>query len=284
MDFNYEVETLEKYVYKITNDINGKVYIGQTNDLKRRWKEHCNDKRKGHLITLAIRKYGKENFSMEVLYFGEDYNSKEKEFISKFKSRDKKYGYNIAPGGQDSHGELNPRCKISKKIAEQIKDYLLHSDLGRKEIAKKLNIKVRYVDEINRGEAWVDRDKSEYPLRRFAKRLSKEEVDKIINLLKDKTKSIDDIEKETGIKRYTILNINKGSAYKRSDIEYPIKYLTTSPKQLEVIICLLKNTEFEASEIAQIAKVKRDTVYHINYGSSYYDENITYPIRKKCYV
>lgn len=35
------------YIYKITNDINGKIYIGKTmNSIKERWKEHCNDYKK----------------------------------------------------------------------------------------------------------------------------------------------------------------------------------------------------------------------------------------------
>lgn len=32
----------KKYIYKITNLINNKIYIGQTNNPNRRWKEHCN--------------------------------------------------------------------------------------------------------------------------------------------------------------------------------------------------------------------------------------------------
>ena len=57
--------------------INGKSYIGQTNNLKRRFQEHLHDKRKGHPIHLALNKYGKENFTYEVLYHGENYNEEE---------------------------------------------------------------------------------------------------------------------------------------------------------------------------------------------------------------
>ena len=52
-------------IYKITNKINGKIYIGQSNDIKRRFLEHTyRDKLP---IDIAIKKYGKENFSFEIL-------------------------------------------------------------------------------------------------------------------------------------------------------------------------------------------------------------------------
>lgn len=57
-------------IYKISNKINGKFYIGQRNDIERRWKEHCSPTRyKTSNIPLewAIYKYGKDNFSLEVL-------------------------------------------------------------------------------------------------------------------------------------------------------------------------------------------------------------------------
>lgn len=37
---------MDKCIYKITNRINNKVYIGQTGNLERRWKEHCRDANK----------------------------------------------------------------------------------------------------------------------------------------------------------------------------------------------------------------------------------------------
>ena len=59
------------YVYKITNQINQKQYIGITNNYKKRWSNEKNnpkDPKRQQVITNAIAKYGKENFSFEVLY------------------------------------------------------------------------------------------------------------------------------------------------------------------------------------------------------------------------
>ena len=59
-------------IYKITNMINGKCYVGQAVNIKRRWKKHkevaFNNKDPGYSYPLyqAIRKYGLENFAFEV--------------------------------------------------------------------------------------------------------------------------------------------------------------------------------------------------------------------------
>lgn len=57
------------YIYKITNNINNKVYIGMTRyTVQKRWQEHKKDcqKKDTHLY-FAMRKYGIENFSIEVI-------------------------------------------------------------------------------------------------------------------------------------------------------------------------------------------------------------------------
>ena len=73
---------MEKYVYKITNKINGMMYIGETMDFKRRIKEHCNPLNTS-LIGKAIKKFGKENFSFEIIEYCSDFSEKEKFYIKK---------------------------------------------------------------------------------------------------------------------------------------------------------------------------------------------------------
>ena len=63
------------YIYCYTNKQNGKKYVGQTNNIKRRYKQHkddsftnYNDARYNQAIHCAIRKYGLDNFEiLEVL-------------------------------------------------------------------------------------------------------------------------------------------------------------------------------------------------------------------------
>lgn len=61
------------YVYKITNQINQKIYIGITNNYIRRWGNECSyplDPTKRQVIQEAIHKYGKDNFTFEILFSG----------------------------------------------------------------------------------------------------------------------------------------------------------------------------------------------------------------------
>lgn len=58
-------------IYKIENKVNGKVYIGESNNIKKRWDEHIedlnNNKHHSYKLQIAWNKYGKDNFSFEIL-------------------------------------------------------------------------------------------------------------------------------------------------------------------------------------------------------------------------
>jgi group I intron endonuclease len=106
-----------KFLYKITNLINNKVYIGQTIHPDKRWWEH-KQRAKTHYdnypIHLAIAKYGEENFVFEILEESQNYNEREKELIKQYNSLFPN-GYNIMPGGASPvyYGEDHPRNTIS---------------------------------------------------------------------------------------------------------------------------------------------------------------------------
>lgn len=52
-------------IYKITNRINGKSYVGQSINMEKRFKEHLY--KQDTYIDRAIHKYGKDNFNFEIL-------------------------------------------------------------------------------------------------------------------------------------------------------------------------------------------------------------------------
>lgn len=90
-------------IYKITNAVNGKVYIGQTKDsLHRRFQGHCWKSSGCIKLKHAIQKYGKENFYIEEIDHAEsvaEVNHKEVFWIDYYKSQDNRFGYNILQGG-----------------------------------------------------------------------------------------------------------------------------------------------------------------------------------------
>ena len=54
-------------IYRITNTINGKAYIGQSVDIEGRWKQHISQTRDKFAIGNAIDKYGIDNFSFDII-------------------------------------------------------------------------------------------------------------------------------------------------------------------------------------------------------------------------
>lgn len=58
------------YLYKITNTINNKIYIGSSKDPDRRFKAHKRKSSACLKLKYAIIEYGQENFKMEVLCLG----------------------------------------------------------------------------------------------------------------------------------------------------------------------------------------------------------------------
>lgn len=96
------------YIYKITNKLNGKIYIGKTlHSIEERWRQHCRDSKKESKerrpLYAAIRKYGEENFFIEQVEECSDnvVNERETYWIEWYGSF--KYGYNATLGGDGKH-------------------------------------------------------------------------------------------------------------------------------------------------------------------------------------
>lgn len=109
------------FIYKITNLINGKIYIGQTTrSVEERWKQHCKPSNKCKLLSLAIKKYGKQNFIIEeiVTVLNKDHiNEIEKICIKQFNSISPK-GYNIVEGGNKGPSLLGINNPMYGKIGK----------------------------------------------------------------------------------------------------------------------------------------------------------------------
>ena len=88
------------YIYKITNNINGKIYVGlHKYNLDKLDESYWGS---GKIISRAIQKEGKENFSREILewcYDRQTLKAREIYWINKLNARNSNIGYNLAPGG-----------------------------------------------------------------------------------------------------------------------------------------------------------------------------------------
>lgn len=109
-------------IYKTTNLVNGKIYIGQDS------KNNFNYFGSGDLIKKAIKKYGLVNFKKEILYeckTQKELNEIEQKYILEYKSTDKSIGYNICVGG--TNGTM-----LNRKHSDETKKQMSMNRIGIK--------------------------------------------------------------------------------------------------------------------------------------------------------
>jgi len=129
-------------IYKATNKINGKIYIGQTiRTLEYRWAQHCRDKRKTALHS-TIKKYGKDAFKLEILSKCKsikEMNYKEEYYI-KLLNTLAPNGYNLSTGGDNKRHHESSKRKIGA------------ANRGRKHSKK--SIKLMSKNRKGKGSGW----------------------------------------------------------------------------------------------------------------------------------
>ncbi len=157
-------------IYKITNKINGKAYIGQSIDIEARWKNHklkpfvLGSENYDKCLYKAIRKYGLENFSFEVLEECEPKQLNEREiyWINYYQTFPPELGkgYNQTAGGEGT-------VRGNKDLAT-ITNYLLNTNLSQTKIAELTGYAQTLIGGINSGKCCHNETLS-YPLRKFKK-------------------------------------------------------------------------------------------------------------------
>lgn len=161
-------------IYKITNSINGKSYIGQSTDIHRRWRTEVADSNNinshsyDYPLMRAFRKYGIDNFKFEIIEEckSEELNKREVHWIDYFDTFF--HGYNQTLGGDTTIRQ--PKENVIGVIYDLINTNMMHKD-----IAAKWRMSEEMVQGINTGRYW--NHNADYPLqkRQIAKKYYCEE-------------------------------------------------------------------------------------------------------------
>lgn len=118
-------------IYKITNLINGKQYIGQTSKyrISDRWSQHKHSARYGkkNYLYNAMRKYGEDNFEFKVIIHNipvDKLNFYEQLWINKLNTKSPN-GYNLTDGGEGTRGMIpwNKGIPRSEETINKIKQH-----------------------------------------------------------------------------------------------------------------------------------------------------------------
>ena len=280
----------KKYIYKITNKLNGMVYIGQAEDVERRWREHClesaTDRRNTYLYN-AMKKYGINNFKIETIDGPtNNYNEREKYWISYYESySDKTKGYNMTIGGEDPpvlKGEDSFLAKYDNETLRNIQSDLSNNNIPLADISKRYNISMEYLSLINRGVSRHN-DELEYPLRIHGnERKSKQIVYDITYLLLYSTKPIEQIARELHVNSNTIYSVNRGEHWHcKQLLHYPIRqpFCHISTYLIENIYNDLLSDKLKLSEIERKYALSKSTINRINQGKIYKNNSFSYPLR-----
>lgn len=292
-------------IYKITFE-NNKMYIGLSNDIRRRLREHLGKDLKEYpelLISKAILKHKIKDIEILELIKSTDRDSLRQreiywiEFYNTFKDRSK--GYNMTPGGDGaSAGIDNTASYLSQDQLNVIYNDLLNSRLTYEEIAIKTNSSYSIISRINCGTHYRN-DNYEYPLR--SKRVSQYGVDNkfsafynnedklanLINDLKENLLNMQDIATKYNVHKSLVYKINKGISYQQEHESYPLRdgNLHRAHKrifdedELNYIKSKLEN-KTSMQKIALSLNCDRKVISDINKGVRQFNPNWNYPLKK----
>jgi len=142
-------------IYKITNKVNGKFYIGSTNNVRKRWNNHrCNLRNNRHensYLQQAWNKYGEEAFEFSILEEVNDKNRIKREiyYLKETKCYERNIGYNFDKNPTDKSGKNN--SFYGKKHTEEVKDRMREIALNRPQ-----EYKDKLLQSVKRGEEHRD--------------------------------------------------------------------------------------------------------------------------------
>lgn len=270
------------YIYCYTNKINNHKYVGQTNNLNRRIREHhsCafNEKASSYndLIHKKIREYGEDNFEITVIekLYTEDIcevNKREQYWIEKENSYcGNGAGYNMDLGG----GRKGYSSVLSEEELQLLKNWIKQG-ISYLEIEKNFSVSSSFISSINNGVYFYDESES-YPLYKYYK--ADNDYDDLIELLLNSDLSLKKISEQLNMGYSTVKKINAGTLRKGLYPTYPIRTKSANEFRADKIKQLLLTTNKTNREIAKIVNSSEETVRRIKAGETFRDDKLSYPL------
>lgn len=156
-----------RYIYKIQNNINNKVYIGQTINFKRRIKRHfCelrNNKHHNYKLQSDFNIYGEKNFIFKIVFEEENCSQEridkmEIEYIKKYNSF--KNGYNLNEGGQFCGNNGYSGSFTKEQIFNILSMIEFHDSKSGGILSRYYNVSLTTIYRISNGLSYLDFKKS----------------------------------------------------------------------------------------------------------------------------
>lgn len=291
---------------------NGKVYVGQAQNIHLRILEHNSRARVGKrgdgkplsLCDKKIKEYfpnGIEDYYVLETCSVEELDIKEDLWIKNYQALNKEYGYNFLDHGDVSgrRGVDNTNASLDKDALNKVVTLLINNyELSYQDIANKFNVSVNVIQNISWGKTYINLE-LDYPLRKHNHESQKKDIldyfqteDELIKLKEElKYSWWLSIEKDL-VNKYQIPlrimhDINNGKKFEKiGEYEYPLRKKNIRNKNnlsKEDILNLLndlKNTKKTMTEIGQQYNFDRSTISKINVGKSYFIKEYEYPARK----
>lgn len=151
------------YIYKITNIVNNKVYIGLTTiSIEYRWGRHktaSKDINNNKHLYRAMRKYGIDKFKIEEIDSTDDFEKLgelERYYIKKYNSMNPDVGYNLTAGGEKNQYDGNPAAVLSVEDVINIRELYKECKLSLSQCWTLYKDKISYsaFQKVWLGETW----------------------------------------------------------------------------------------------------------------------------------
>lgn len=217
-------------IYKYTNKLNGKVYIGRSINITHRKWEHVNHPSLHSIFDQLISKIGEDKFDFEIIEecLPEELQEKEKYWIKYYDccildGRDK--GYNMTRGGEEYASENNVWAKLTEKEVIEIIDKLQHTKTSMYDLAKEYNVHYNSISNINRCKTWTWLHNFKNNIRIESQgrvkggefgtnKITEKQALYIINLLEHDNRSMNRIAKEENFSYDIVIDINRCRTWK----------------------------------------------------------------------